>query len=75
MNRIKELRIKKDLTQVFGYSYFSGAIRVKKDIEVTIPAGINNGQQIRVPGKGERGLNGGPNGDVYIEFTDNKKMR
>lgn len=46
-----------------------GFNRVKKDIEVTIPAGINNGQQIRVPGKGERGLNGGPNGDLFIEVS------
>lgn len=46
-----------------------GYNRVKKDIEVTIPAGINNGQQIRVPGKGERGQNGGPNGDLFIEVS------
>lgn len=46
-----------------------GYSRVKKDIEVNIPAGINNGQQIRVPGKGERGINGGPNGDLFIEVS------
>lgn len=46
-----------------------GFNRVKKDIEVKIPAGINNGQQIKVSGKGERGLNGGPNGDLYLEIT------
>ena len=40
---------------------------VKKEIEVKIPAGIQSGQQIRVQGKGERGLNGGDNGDLYIE--------
>ncbi len=44
-----------------------GYNRVKKDIEVNIPEGINNGQQIRLTGKGERGYNGGPNGDLYIE--------
>lgn len=44
-----------------------GYTRVRKNIEVVIPAGINNGQQIRVPGKGERGSNGGPNGDLFIE--------
>lgn len=38
---------------------------VKLDIKV--PAGIQSGQQIRIPGKGERGSNGGPNGDLYIE--------
>lgn len=45
-----------------------GYNRVKKNIEVNIPAGINQGQQIRIAGKGERGLNGGPNGDLFIEI-------
>lgn len=40
--------------------------RVKLDIK--IPQGIQSGQQIRIPGKGERGQNGGPNGDLYIEI-------
>lgn len=40
--------------------------RVKLDIK--IPAGIQSGQQVRVPNKGERGINGGPNGDLYIEI-------
>ncbi len=39
--------------------------RVK--LEIKIPAGIQSGQQIRVAGKGERGINGGSNGDLYIE--------
>ena len=46
-----------------------GFKRTKIKIDVNIPAGINNGQQIRVSGKGERGLNGGPNGDLYIEVN------
>lgn len=44
-----------------------GYIKVKKDIDITIPKGINDGQQIRVAGKGARGANGGENGDLYIE--------
>ncbi|MBQ1506142.1 MAG: molecular chaperone DnaJ [Erysipelotrichales bacterium] len=36
--------------------------------DLNIPAGIRTGQQLRVPGKGERGVNGGPNGDLYIEI-------
>lgn len=44
--------------------------RVKLDIK--IPAGIQSGQQIRVAGKGERGANGGPNGDLYIEILVNR---
>lgn len=46
-----------------------GYKHVKTEIEVTIPAGINEGQQIRVPAKGERGQNGGANGDLFIEIT------
>ena len=44
-----------------------GYTKVKKDINVKIPAGIQSGQQIRVAGKGDRGYNGGLNGDLYIE--------
>lgn len=45
----------------------TGYNRTHKDLDVNIPAGINNGQQIRVTGKGQRGQNGGPNGDLYVE--------
>ena len=45
-----------------------GYIRTKTNITVNIPAGINEGQQIRVAGKGNRGINGGPNGDLYLEI-------
>ncbi len=38
-------------------------------VEVRIPKGINTGQRLRVPGKGERGRNGGPNGDLYLEIV------
>ncbi|MEC5422206.1 molecular chaperone DnaJ [Virgibacillus sp. C22-A2] len=45
-----------------------GAGRVKKHnkIHISIPAGIDEGQQIRVSGKGEAGVNGGPPGDLYV---------
>ena len=35
------------------------------ELDIKIPAGVQSGQQLRVSGKGERGSNGGPNGDVY----------
>jgi len=38
-------------------------------IRITIPAGIENGQTIKIPGHGGPGINGGPNGDLYITFT------
>ncbi len=47
----------------------SGKKVESKTIEVKIPAGVDNGNQLRIPGKGEAGFNGGPNGDVYLEFT------
>lgn len=40
-----------------------------KNIRITIPAGIENGQQIRLKGHGAPGVNGGPNGDLYITFS------
>ena len=40
-----------------------------KDIRLTIPAGIKNGQTIKIKGKGGPGMNGGPNGDLYIKYN------
>jgi len=40
-----------------------------KNIRITIPAGIENGQIIKIKGHGGKGINGGPNGDLYITFT------
>ena len=42
----------------------------KQTLEVKIPAGIDNGQQIRLSGQGEAGKNGGPYGDLYIVFQN-----
>jgi curved DNA-binding protein len=39
-----------------------------KNIRITIPAGIENGQTIKIQGHGGPGINGGPNGDLYITF-------
>ena len=46
----------------------TGNVRAKKNIEVTIPEGVDTGYQLRISGKGSAGSNGGPNGDVYLEF-------
>ena len=46
-----------------------GKIKSTKDIEVEVPVGIQTGQQIRLSGYGGKGYNGGPNGDLYIQFV------
>lgn len=48
-----------------------------KNIRITIPAGVENGQIIKIKGHGGKGINGGPNGDLYIQFTiiNNSKFK
>ena len=45
----------------------NGYTSSRKKIQVSIPAGIDNGQSIRIRGKGEPGVNGGPRGDLLVE--------
>ncbi|MGS2739193.1 DnaJ C-terminal domain-containing protein [Sinomicrobium sp. M5D2P17] len=42
-----------------------------KNIRLTIPAGVENGQTIKIAGHGGEGINGGPKGDLYITFVIN----
>ncbi len=44
-----------------------GRIKINKKLEVNIPAGIDDGQNIVLRGQGSAGLNGGPSGDLIIE--------
>jgi len=44
-----------------------GRVPVEKQIRIKVPAGISEGQRIRVTGEGESGQRGGPPGDLYVE--------
>ncbi|MFC4320835.1 molecular chaperone DnaJ [Litchfieldia salsa] len=46
----------------------SGKVNKRKKIHVKIPAGVDDGQQLRVSAQGEPGVNGGPSGDLYVVF-------
>ncbi len=47
----------------------SGYIAKRRKIKVSIPAGIDNGQSVRIREKGEPGTNGGPRGDLLVEIN------
>lgn len=47
----------------------TGYIASKKKIQVSIPAGIDNGQSVHIREKGEPGINGGPRGDLLVEVV------
>lgn len=46
-----------------------GRVRTKKEIEVNIPAGVDNGSHLRLQGQGEAGEKGGRRGDLYLAIT------
>jgi molecular chaperone DnaJ len=46
-----------------------GRIEKEKTLSVKIPAGVDNGDRIRLSGEGEAGPNGGPAGDLYVEIS------
>ena len=52
------------MSHCHGRGYETKTVTVQLDI----PAGINSNQQLRVAGKGGRGANGGPNGDLFVEI-------
>jgi molecular chaperone DnaJ len=44
----------------------TGRVKVRRKIHLNIPAGVDDGAQLRVAGEGEPGVNGGPPGDLYV---------
>jgi len=54
-----------------------GRQRKQREIALTIPPGIDDGQQLRVAGEGEAGMRGGPSGDLYVlmRLREHKRFR
>ena len=46
----------------------AGVVEEQKTLSVKVPAGVDNGDRIRLSGEGERGENGGPAGDLYVQI-------
>ncbi len=53
----------------------TGATQTRSTIEVTIPAGVKEGSKVRVAGKGQPGVDGGPPGDVFLKVGLRKHPR
>ncbi len=54
---------------VFGVAtevHVQGPVGRMRDVKVRVPAGVEDGQVIRIPGRGDPGTNGGPAGDLYV---------
>ena len=47
----------------------TGQVKANKNLEIKVPAGVDSGTRLKLSGKGDAGSNGGPNGDLYIEFV------
>ena len=46
----------------------TGRVRKTRTLSVKVPAGVDDGDRIRLSGEGEAGRNGGPSGDLYVEI-------
>ena len=63
--------------QIPGYNAYGEPEVQRKTLQVKIPKGMKEGQQIRLNAQGQPGINGGENGDLYIEirYTDTDRLR
>lgn len=59
----------KEIKEKCDTCHGSGRVTKTKKIKLKVPAGVDDGQQMRVAGEGEGGVNGGPNGDLYVVFV------
>ncbi|MEB3767007.1 DnaJ C-terminal domain-containing protein [Acinetobacter sp. MD2] len=63
--------------QIPSYNAYGQPEVQRKTLEVKIPKGMKQGQQIRLSGQGQLGVNGGANGDLYLEvhYQENEQIR
>ncbi len=59
----------KKINRKCNHCHGKGYETKRVNVDIKIPAGIATGQQLRVSGKGERGINGGPHGDLFVEIN------
>ncbi len=57
----------KTISDPCGDCHGQGRIEERKTLSVKVPAGVDNGDRIRLSGEGEAGENGGPAGDLYVQ--------
>ena len=58
----------KTFKEVCVHCHGDGLVTKNKTLTVTVPEGVDTGNQLRLSGKGGAGVNGGANGDIYLEF-------
>jgi len=58
----------KTISDPCGDCHGQGRIEERKTLSVKVPAGVDNGDRIRLSGEGEAGENGGPPGDLYVQM-------
>jgi len=58
----------KTITDPCGTCHGAGRVKHHKTLAVKIPAGVDEGDRIRLAGEGEAGVNGGPTGDLYVQI-------
>ena len=57
------------VTDPCGSCHGQGRVRESKTLNVKIPAGVDNGDRVRLSGEGEAGAHGGPAGDLYVQVS------
>lgn len=62
----------KTYDRVCNHCHGNGRVKANKNLEIKVPAGVDTGTRLKLSGKGSEGINGGPNGDLYIEFSVNE---